>query len=97
MIAALRRCRAWLALLAVLAVFPAAEAADAPAEIRLDYAYYAPTSLALRKFGWLEKSLDGSGTRVRWVFSQGSNRSLEYLNAGSVDFASTAGLAAVLA
>ena len=96
MIAALRRCRAWLALLAVLAVFPAAEAA-APAEIRLDYAYYAPTSLALRKFGWLEKSLDGSGTRVRWVFSQGSNRSLEYLNAGSVDFASTAGLAAVLA
>ena len=97
MIAALRRCRAWLALLAVLAVFPAAEAAAAPAEIRLDYAYYAPTSLALRKFGWLEKSLDGSGTRVRWVFSQGSNRSLEYLNAGSVDFASTAGLAAVLA
>lgn len=51
MIAALRRCRAWLALLAVLAVFPAAEAAAAPAEIRLDYAYYAPTSLALRKFG----------------------------------------------
>ena len=97
MIAALRRCRAWLALLAVLAVFPAAEAAAAPAEIRLDYAYYAPTSLALRKFGWLEKSLDGSGTRVRWVFSQGSNRSLEYLNAGRVDFASTAGLAAVLA
>lgn len=96
MIAALRRCRAWLALLAVLAVFPAAEAV-APAEIRLDYACYAPTSLALRKFGWLEKSLDGSGTRVRWVFSQGSNRSLEYLNAGSVDFASTAGLAAVLA
>ena len=34
---------------------------------------------------------------MRWVFSQGSNRSLEYLNAGSVDFASTAGLAAVLA
>jgi sulfonate transport system substrate-binding protein len=30
------------------------------------------------------------------VFSQGSNRSLEYLNSGSVDFASTAGLAAVL-
>ena len=30
------------------------------------------------------------------MFSQGSNRSLEYLNSGSVDFASTAGLAAVL-
>ena len=32
----------------------------------------------------------------KWVFSQGSNRSLEYLNGGSTDFASTAGLAAVL-
>ncbi|HSC85008.1 MAG TPA: aliphatic sulfonate ABC transporter substrate-binding protein, partial [Pseudomonas sp.] len=32
----------------------------------------------------------------KWVFSQGSNRSLEYLNGGSIDFASTAGLAAVL-
>ncbi len=30
------------------------------------------------------------------MFSQGSNRSLEYLNGGSTDFASTAGLAAVL-
>ena len=29
-------------------------------------------------------------------FSQGSNRSLEYLNSNSIDFASTAGLAAVL-
>ncbi|MGV8637401.1 ABC transporter substrate-binding protein, partial [Pseudomonas aeruginosa] len=61
MFAALRRCRALLALLAVLSVFPAAEAA-APAEIRIDYAYYAPASLALRTFGWLEKCLDGSGT-----------------------------------
>jgi sulfonate transport system substrate-binding protein len=33
---------------------------------------------------------------VRWVFSQGSNRSLEYLSGGSVDFGSTAGLAALL-
>lgn len=71
-------------------------AADAPKEVRLDYAYYAPTSLVLKHFGWLEKSLQPQGTEVRWVFSQGSNRSLEYLNAGSTDFASTAGLAAVL-
>ncbi|MDH0287577.1 aliphatic sulfonate ABC transporter substrate-binding protein [Pseudomonas sp. GD04087] len=72
------------------------QAADAPREVRLDYAYYAPTSLVLKHFGWLEKSLKPQGTEVRWVFSQGSNRSLEYLNAGSTDFASTAGLAAVL-
>lgn len=42
----------------------------------------------------LEKALPK--TQIKWVFSQGSNRSLEYLNSGSVDFASTAGLAAVL-
>lgn len=42
----------------------------------------------------LEKALPN--TKIQWVFSQGSNRSLEYLNSGSVDFASTAGLAAVL-
>lgn len=65
-----------------------------PAELHLDYAYYAPTSLVLRHFGWLEKDLPN--TKVSWVLSQGSNRSLEYLNAGSIDFASTAGLAAVL-
>lgn len=73
-----------------------AQAADAPKEVRLDYAYYAPTSLVLKHFGWLEEALKPQGTEVRWVFSQGSNRSLEYLNAGSTDFASTAGLAAVL-
>lgn len=42
----------------------------------------------------LEKSF--AKTKIKWVFSQGSNRSLEYLNSGSTDFASTAGLAAVL-
>ncbi|MCD5995792.1 aliphatic sulfonate ABC transporter substrate-binding protein [Pseudomonas sp. CDFA 602] len=66
-----------------------------PAEVRLDYAYYSPVSLALRHFGWLEKALPES--RVTWVLSQGSNRSLEYLNSGSADFASSASLSAVLA
>lgn len=74
----------------------AARAAEQlPSELKLDYAYYSPTSLVLRHFGWLEQSV-GAGTKVQWVFSQGSNRSLEYLNGGSIDFASTAGLAAVL-
>lgn len=87
---------ALLACLPLSAYNNPAQAADAPKEVRLDYAYYAPTSLVLKHFGWLEKSLKPQGTEVRWVFSQGSNRSLEYLNAGSTDFASTAGLAAVL-
>lgn len=72
-----------------------AQAQDAePAEVHLDYAYYSPTSLVLKHFGWLEQALPK--TKVTWVLSQGSNRSLEYLNSNSIDFASTAGLAAVL-
>ncbi|MBD8602870.1 aliphatic sulfonate ABC transporter substrate-binding protein [Pseudomonas sp. CFBP 8771] len=78
----------------LLAALGSTAQAAAPAEVRLDYAYYSPTSLVLRHFGWLEKALPG--TKVDWVLSQGSNRSLEYLNGGSIDFASTAGLAAVL-
>lgn len=80
---------AWLALTA-----SGTAQAAAPAEVHLDYAYYSPTSLVLKHFGWLEKALPES--KVSWVLSQGSNRSLEYLNSGGIDFASTAGLAAVL-
>lgn len=65
-----------------------------PSELKLDYAYYAPTSLVVKEQKLLEKTLPK--TKIKWVFSQGSNRSLEYLNSGSTDFASTAGLAAVL-
>ena len=66
-------------------------------ELRLDYAYYSPTSLVLRRFGWLEQDLKAAGTKVKWVFSAGSNRALEYLNADSIDIGSSAGLAALLA
>lgn len=66
-------------------------------ELRLDYAYYSPTSLVLRRFGWLEDDFKADGTRVKWVLSAGSNRALEYLNAGSIDIGSSAGLAALLA
>ncbi|MBC3953224.1 MULTISPECIES: aliphatic sulfonate ABC transporter substrate-binding protein [Pseudomonas] len=78
-----------------LGLNPLAFAAEtAPAEVKLDYAYYSPVSLVLKHFGWLEKALPDS--KVGWVLSQGSNRSLEYLNSGGVDFASSASLAAVL-
>ncbi|MBT2373091.1 aliphatic sulfonate ABC transporter substrate-binding protein [Pseudomonas fluorescens] len=69
-------------------------AETAPAEVHLDYAYYSPVSLVLKHFGWLEQALPQ--TKVGWVLSQGSNRSLEYLNSGGVDFASSASLSAVL-
>ncbi len=65
-------------------------------EVRLDFAYYSPPSLVLKKFGWLEQDLKADNVPVKWVLSQGSNRALEFLNSGSVDFGSTAGLAAVL-
>ena len=74
----------------------AAVAADAPKEIRLDYAYYSPTSLVLKRFGWLEEAVKPAGIEVKWTQSLGSNRALEFLNSGSIDFGSTAGLAAVL-
>ena len=67
------------------------------AELRLDYAYYSPTSLVLKRFGWLEEDFGKDGTQVKWVLSAGSNRALEYLNANSVDIGSSAGLAALLA
>jgi sulfonate transport system substrate-binding protein len=74
----------------------AANAADTPKEIRLDYAYYSPTSLVLKRFGWLEEAVKPAGIEVKWTQSLGSNRALEFLNSGSIDFGSTAGLAAVL-
>jgi len=85
------------------AMMPALAATTAPAtaaplkELRLDYAYYSPTSLVLRRFGWLEQQFRDDGTAVKWVQSAGSNRALEYLNAGSIDIGSSAGLAALLA
>ena len=77
-------------------VFAQAKAA-APKELRVDYAYYSPTSLVLKKFGWLEEAVKPNGTEVKWVLSAGSNRALEYLGGDSIDFGSTAGLAALLA
>jgi sulfonate transport system substrate-binding protein len=65
-------------------------------EIRLDWAYYSPLSIVLRHQGWLEAELREHGIQVRWLLSQGSNRSLELLSTGAADFGSTAGAAAVL-
>ena len=45
----------------------------------------------------LEKEFAKDGISVRWVQSLGSNKALEFLNAGSIDFGSTAGSAALVA
>lgn len=83
---------------AALATLPRfAHAAAQLKELRLDYAYYSPASLVLRRFGWLEQDFATDGTQVKWVLSAGSNRALEYLNANSIDIGSSAGLAALLA
>lgn len=73
-----------------------AGAAELPTEIRLDYAYYNPVSLVLKDKGWLEEDLKKDGIGVVWVLSLGSNKALEFLNAGSLEFGSTAGAAALL-
>jgi sulfonate transport system substrate-binding protein len=65
-------------------------------EIRIDYATYNPVSLVLKDRGILERELGKEGIAVRWVQSLGSNKALEFLNAGSLDFGSTAGAAALI-
>lgn len=70
-------------------------AAD-PKEITLDWATYNPVSLILKKQGLLEKEFAKDGISIRWVQSAGSNKALEFLNAGSLDFGSTAGAAALI-
>jgi sulfonate transport system substrate-binding protein len=71
--------------------------ADQPDTITVDWAYYNPVSLVLKQQGWLEQELEADDIAVRWVQSLGSNKALEFLNAGSLDFGSSAGAAALLA
>lgn len=89
-------CRQILSSLSLVLACVGIARAEEPKEIRLDYAYYSPPSLVLKRFGWLEQDLKAENIPVKWVLSAGSNRALEYLNSGSIDFGSTAGLAAVL-
>lgn len=65
-------------------------------EIRIDWATYNPVSLILKNDGLLEKEFEKDGIKVTWVQSAGSNKALEFLNASSLDFGSTAGAAALI-
>jgi len=84
--------------LAVAAALPsrALRAAEKPAEIRIDWATYNPVSLVLKDKRLLEQEFERDGIAIRWVQTLGSNKALEFLNAGSLDFGSTAGSAALV-
>src|SRR4051794_16184664 len=90
--------RALAAAFALSALMPgAALAADALKEIHIDWATYNPVSMVLKQKGLLEKEFARDGITIVWVQSAGSNKALEFLNAGSIDFGSTAGSAALVA
>ena len=90
--------RALGAIIAVASLLPnGAYAAEALKEIHIDWATYNPVSMILKQKGLLEKEFAKDGIGIVWVQSAGSNKALEFLNAGSIDFGSTAGSAALVA
>jgi sulfonate transport system substrate-binding protein len=86
-----------LLLSALTSVVPRmARAAGKLNEIRIDWATYNPVSMVLKEKGLLEKEFEKDRVGIRWVQTLGSNKALEFLNAGSIDFGSTAGAAALI-
>src|SRR5262249_22277704 len=71
-------------------------AADKPDTINIDWATYNPVSILLKNKGWLEQEFEKDNIKIRWVQTLGSNKALEFLNAGSIDFGSSAGAAALV-
>jgi sulfonate transport system substrate-binding protein len=81
----------------IAATLPATTALAAPTEIRIDWATYNPVSMLLKDKGFLEKEFAKDGITIRWVQTVSSSNALQFLNAGSIDFGSTAGSAALVA
>ncbi|HXW28275.1 MAG TPA: aliphatic sulfonate ABC transporter substrate-binding protein [Xanthobacteraceae bacterium] len=95
----MRFAESWLkgVLFAAFTLSPlAACAAERLATIDIDWATYNPVSLLLKNKGLLEQEFAKDGVTIRWVQTLGSNKALEFLNAGSLDFGSTAGAAALV-
>jgi sulfonate transport system substrate-binding protein len=90
--------RSFLAGAVLLALAPGASAfaADKPKEIHIDWATYNPVSMLLKDQQLLEKEFAKDGIAIVWVQTLGSNKALEFLNAGSLDFGSSAGAAALV-
>jgi sulfonate transport system substrate-binding protein len=72
-------------------------AADKPKEIVVDWATYNPVSMLLKEKGFLEKEFAKDGIGIRWVQTVSSSNALQFLNADSINFGSTAGSAALIA
>ena len=79
-----------------LLLFASNSFSDSLKVITIDYAYYNPVSLLMKDRKSLEKEFEKDKIKIRWVLSLGSNKALEYLNGGSIDFGSTAGAASVI-
>ncbi len=88
--------RSLLASVILLGLGTVAVAADKPKEIRIDWSTYNPVSMLLKDNGWFEKEFAKDGINIRWVQTLGSNKALEFLSAGSIDFGATAGAAALV-
>ncbi|MBV9953652.1 MAG: aliphatic sulfonate ABC transporter substrate-binding protein [Pseudolabrys sp.] len=91
--------RALLASAIVVGLLPSTAlfAQNKPSKISIDWATYNPVSIILKEKGLLEKEFAKDGIQIQWVQTLGSNKALEFLNAGSIDFGSTAGSAALVA
>lgn len=62
----------------------------------MDWAFYNPVSLVLKRQGLIEEAFAEDDIEVRWVQSHGSNKALEFLSADAIHFGSTAGAAALI-
>src|SRR5215813_9260328 len=89
--------RSFAILCAIVGFAPAAIAADNPKEIRIDWATYNFVSMLVKDKGLMGKGFAKDGISIRWVQTLGSNKALEFLNAASIDFGSSAGAAALVA
>jgi sulfonate transport system substrate-binding protein len=90
-----RRLFTALALAAGLTIGAGPARADSVSTLGISYAYYDPVSLILKDRGILQDTL-GPNVKINWVLSQGSNKALEFLRGGSIEFGQTAGSAALL-
>jgi sulfonate transport system substrate-binding protein len=92
-------CRSLFASALLLGLIPSASltAADKPKEIYVDWATYNPVSLLLKDKGFLEKEFAKDGIKVVWIKTVSSSNALQFLNADSINFGSTAGSAALVA
>jgi sulfonate transport system substrate-binding protein len=91
--------RSLFAAVLLAGLVPAANlsAADKPKEIYVDWATYNPVSMVLKEKGFLEKEFAKDGIKVNWVKTVSSSNALQFLNADSINFGSTAGSAALVA